>query len=163
MTINMQKQHSHIFAYEDFNPVVCQLRDQTPKLSVTFCIYFDTTLEQIWNTFAQPDAEGRNWSMNTGIFFRRMGFVDVSELIEPPPHKDREYVEAHLSGHIDPGCGDIAAGLLGENRTNRRMLAAYYVVKGPELLRVLIAEHYTFFKVARDRKQGGGVEAGDFD
>jgi hypothetical protein len=152
LTINMQKRHGQFFVFEDFNPVIYQLREQIPRPNITFCISFDTILEQMWNTFAQPDPEGPNRLMAAEVFYKPMGFVDVSELIEPPTDKDREYVEEHLSGTTDPGCRNIAAGLLDENRTNRRILAPYYVVKEPELLRVLMAEHYAFTRVACERK-----------
>jgi hypothetical protein len=86
-----------------------------------------------------------------------MGFVDVSELIEPLTDKDREYVKEHLSGATD---WRRDWQLLDKDRTNRRTLAPYYAVEEPDLLKVLMAEYRDFSRIARDQWQRGEIEAG---
>jgi hypothetical protein len=158
LRINMQKQHGSVFNYANFNPILYQLREQRPRLDITFHISFDTLLGREWNNeLALHAGRQPGWTPNDDDLYVPMGFANVTELIEPPTDKDREYVEAYLPECTDPGSRTIVGGLLDETSINRRLLAQHYVVKEPELLRVLMAKQYAVYKAARDRRERMGV------
>ncbi|KAF3003570.1 hypothetical protein E8E13_006425 [Curvularia kusanoi] len=144
LTIQLQKTvPDHLF-WADFSPIIIQLRRNLPKVNIRFMVSFDTLLERVW---CDPIWENYTEPGNVvGLPYEPMGFVDVSELIEPPTEGDFAYVEEHLSHDKSTYGRDIVRGLLDETAPLRRGLALHYVVKDPELLRVRIAEHYEVYK-----------------
>jgi hypothetical protein len=143
LTIRLQKKLSAHFSWADFSPIIVQLRRNLPKLKITFTVSFDTMLERdwydpIWENYTEPGNVQE-------LPYDPMGFVDVTELIQPPTVEDFAYVEEHLAGDKSTYGRDIVRGLLDETAALRRGLAPHYVVKDPELLRVRIMEHYDVY------------------
>jgi hypothetical protein len=143
LTIRLQKKVSTHLSWADFSPIIVQLRKNLPKLKITFTISFDTLLERVWY---DPIWENNTEPGNVQeLPYDPMGFVDVTELIQPPTVDDFTYVEIHIAGDMSTYGRDIVRGLLDETAALRRGLAMHYVVKDPELLRVRITEHYEVY------------------
>lgn len=143
LTIRLQKKVSAHFSWADFSPIIVQLRRNLPKLKITFTVSFDTMLERdwydpIWENYTEPGNVQE-------LPYDPMGFVDVTELIQPPTVEDFAYVEEHLAGDKTTYGRDIVRGLLDETAALRMGLAPHYVVKDPELLRVRIMDHYEVY------------------
>jgi|SRR5690242_17983136 len=144
LTICLQKQQNDRLCWGDFSPVLHQLRERFPKLRISLSISFDTMLarywsDPIWDNHIEPGNE-------EGLPYDPMGFVDVTELFQPPTQEDFEYVQEHLSHGAETGGLDILRGLLDEMAPQRRVLAVHYVVKEPALLRVRMLEHFEVYK-----------------
>jgi hypothetical protein len=156
LTINLQKRHPSVFSWSNFSPVVYQLREQKPKIHIELHVSFDALLKEKWDHGLSLNMEFLGWNPGDNDPYLPMGFVNLSELIEPPTDEDRKYVEEHLPGKTAVGSRDALRGLLDETPANRRLLAQYYVVKEPALLRVLMAEHYKIHELARKEGKNGG-------
>ncbi|KAF2031483.1 hypothetical protein EK21DRAFT_110853 [Setomelanomma holmii] len=146
LTINLQKSSRIHFVWTTFSPIIYRLRERKPQPRITLNISFDAVLEQQWNLDSY--LEGGDWTTRPmqELPYLPMGFVDMSELIEPPSDEDRAYVAEHCSELTETMGRDFIRGLLDETPANRRVLASAYVVKEPPLLRVLMAEHYETYK-----------------
>jgi hypothetical protein len=145
LAINMQKQYPRMFSWAIFSPILYQLREHMPRLQITFNISFDAILDHVWDEMFYIDNAHDD-------SYLPMGFVDLSDLIALPTDEDKRYVDEHMRGSRDVGARDIVRGLLDESPENRRLLAQHYVVKEPQLLRVLMAEHYEVYKRNRDAR-----------
>jgi hypothetical protein len=151
LTIQFQKRNRSVFVWADFSPILYQLRERNPKLRITFNISFDEILEHQWSVDSFLHEERGGWTTRAleDDSYLPMGFVDMSELVQPPDDDDRAYVEEHLLGSREIGSRDVVRGLLDETPTNRRVLARCYVVKEPPLLRMRMAEHFAIYKRAQ--------------
>lgn len=156
LTINLQKWGSSGFAWANFSPIIYQLRERNPKLCIKFKISFDVILEKKWDVDLVRSELQRKWVLRNveDDQYQPMGFVDMSELLEPPTDAERAYVEEHLPETRDVGSMDIVRGLLDETPANRRLLTQVYLVKEPALLRILMAEHYEMYKKRREEMLG---------
>lgn len=157
LSIRLQKRTNHHFSWADFSPILIQLRKNLPKLQVSFSISFDTLLERYWS-----DPIWENYTEPGNVVeepYDPMGFVDVTELIEPSTKEDVTYVQENLAENMETQGQDILRGLLDESAPQRRALALHYVVREPALLRVRIMEHYEVYKKMRDAE----VEQGSID
>jgi hypothetical protein len=141
LTINMQKTSTTQFAWPIFAPILIQIRKSKPNLHITFNISFDAILARSWNE--------EIWADPSGDAYHPMGFVDVTELVAPPTEEDRMYVREHGLSSKNMYTRDVVQGLLSETTANRRMLAVHYVVKEPQLLRVLMEEHYEIYETVK--------------
>lgn len=147
LAICLQKQGNDRFCWADFSPVLCELRERLPKLQISFSISFDTLLERYWS---DPMWDNHIEPGNVeGLPYDPMGFVDVTELIQPPTKEDFTYVKDYISDDKETRGQDIVRGLLDEMAPHRRALAMHYLVKEPALLRVRMLEHYEVYKRMR--------------
>jgi hypothetical protein len=146
LTINMQKLSATRFGWPVFTPILLQLRSSLPKLHITFNISFDDLLKPRWDDEAW-DLAGSTVPLNADEY-DPMGFVDITELFDSPSEGDKEYVEEHCRERKEVVGRDAMRGLVYEYAQDRRELAMHYVVKEPELLRVMIQEHYEISKRA---------------
>jgi hypothetical protein len=158
LTIELQKSNHNTFTWANFSPIVYYLREHHPKLDIRLHISFDQILKAKWEVLSLMDPVNGGWILQSDPYLP-MGFVDVTELIEPPTDEDREYVKEHLPGSTDVGARGIYRGLLDETPESRRLLALHYVVKEPALLRVLMEEHYEIYKRV-SRQDGARGELG---
>lgn len=147
LTINMQKYSASQFAWANFSPILYQLRDNLPKLTITFNISYDRLLEIYWHDTVWPQSEN-----TTEDDYEEMGYVEVSELIAAPSAEDKDYVEMYMKNEIRTKGIDAIEGMLSESAANRRVLGPHYVVKEPALLRVLMEEHWQVYKKFREEK-----------
>jgi hypothetical protein len=157
LTIELQKSITNAFAWANFSPIIYHLRSQTPKLrKIKLFISFDEILKSKWDVVSILDPVRGGWVLQSEPYLP-MGWVDVSELIAPPTDEDRAYVKEHVKGGgvEDVGNRDVVRGLLDETPESRRVLAPFYVVKEPSLLRVLMEEHYEVFKRVRGEREVG--------
>lgn len=144
LTINLQKHNNEQFSWAIFTPILSLLRERCSKSQVSLNISFDTLLEAYWS-----DPIWENTTEPGNVIeqpYDPMGFVDITELIEPPTAEDVAYVNEHCYGQLMTPGRDILRGLLDETASQRRTLAVNYVVKEPALLRVRIEEHYKAYK-----------------
>ena len=144
LTINLQKHNNEQFCWAIFTPILSSLRERSSKFQISLNISFDTLLEACWT-----DPIWENTTEPGNVIehpYNPMGFVDITELIEPPTAEDVAYVEEHCLGQLMIPGQDILRGLLDETASQRRALAVHYVVKEPALLRVRIKEHYEAYK-----------------
>ncbi|KAF3044490.1 hypothetical protein E8E11_003609 [Didymella keratinophila] len=144
LTINLQKHNNEQFCWAIFTPILASLRERSSKLQVSLNVSFDALLEAYWT-----DPIWENTTEPGNVIehpYDSMGFVDITELIEPPTAEDIAYVQEHCSGQLMTPGRDILRGLLDETASQRRALAVHYVVKEPSLLRVRIKEHYHAYK-----------------
>ncbi|KAF2631139.1 hypothetical protein BU25DRAFT_224969 [Macroventuria anomochaeta] len=147
LNIRLQKRANEHFCWGDFSPILIRLRERLPKLQIALSISFDTMLEEFWS-----DAIWENNTEPGNVVeepYDPMGFVDVTELIEPPTEEDTAYVQENLSGNLETWGQDILRGLLDETAPQKRALALHYAVKEPALLRVRMKEHYEVYKRMR--------------
>jgi hypothetical protein len=144
LTINLQKHNNEQFCWAIFTPILSSLRERSPKLQVSLNVSFDALLEAYWT---DPIWENATEPGNVIEHpYDPMGFVDITELIEPPTPEDIAYVQEHCSGQLMTPGQDILRGLLDETASQRRALAVHYVVQEPALLRVRIKEHYKAYR-----------------
>ncbi|KAH7062020.1 hypothetical protein BKA63DRAFT_573224 [Paraphoma chrysanthemicola] len=148
LTIKFQKRNRNSFAWANFSPILYRLRERNQRLRITFNVSFDNILEEHWSVDPFLHEGGGGWALRAveDEPYLPMGFVDMSELVDPPGDDDRAYVEEYLLGSREIGWRDVVRGLLDETPANRRVLAQCYVVKEPPLLRILMAEHYAVYK-----------------
>ncbi|KAF2736166.1 hypothetical protein EJ04DRAFT_511289 [Polyplosphaeria fusca] len=150
LEIRMQKRTPASLFTHDFGPVVYALREFHPGLKIAFSVSFDDFLEYIW---VEP-----HWSEEQ-VRFKRAGFTDASELLDPPSDEDRAYVAKYLPDHLRlqtmPNGRNIEEGLLDLNVKDRRALAKHYIVQEPQLLRMLLAEQWRVYQ-KMNRKTGEG-------
>ena len=145
LTINMQKHSCDQFFWANFSPIIYQLRSNLPKLQITFNVSFDKVLKHSWDS-PEWTSNGQNPKD-----YEPMGYVDVSELIEKPSQADVAYVDSHHVVKTTETKGrDAIRGLLAESHANRRHLGPYYVVKEPNLLRVLMQEHWEVYNQLKE-------------
>lgn len=140
LVVNLQRQDTTVFTWANFSPVLCELRARQPQLRIRVNVSFDELLRRCWN---DPSWIGENSP------YQSMGFVDVSDMFEPPTEDDRKYVDEYLPAERFTKVGSAVRGLLDETPAQRRVLGRHYVVTEPALLRVLIAEHYDMYKEQR--------------
>lgn len=149
LTINLQKLNNEQFAWAIFTPVLSLLRERSSKFQVSLNISFDALLEAYWS-----DPIWENTTEPGNVIehpYDPMGFVDITELMEPLTAADISYVKEHCSGQLMAPGRDILRGLLDETASQRRALAVYYVVRDPALLRVRIEQHYKAYKWIRTK------------
>lgn len=142
LTIQMQKYYDDRFSWMLFAPVVMSLRQQKPDLEFHFTVSFDAHLEKFWN---DP-----MWSRIPNIdmvdTYQPMGYIDMTELFDKPSQEDMDYVQEYLPDKLMPRGRSIRSGLLDAVPAERRSLGHLYVVKEPNLLRVLMEEHFEVYK-----------------
>lgn len=144
LTIQLQKRLNNRFSWACFSPILIQLRERFPKVKIVLRISFDTLLECFW-----ADPMWENFTEPGNVIeepYDPMGFVDVTELIEPPTEEDFAYVLENFPEQEETLGRDILRGLLDEKAPQRRVLALHYVAKEPALLRVRMMEHYGVYK-----------------
>lgn len=144
LTIQLQKRLNDRFSWACFSPILIRLRERFPRVKIVFKVSFDTLLERFWT-----DPMWENYTEPGNVVeepYDPMGFVDVTELIEPPTEDDLAYVLENFSEQGETIGRDILRGLLDEKVPQRRILALHYVVKEPALLRVRMVEHYGVYK-----------------
>jgi hypothetical protein len=153
LTINMQKHFNTSFGWHIYTPILLHLRSSLPNLHFTFNISFDDLLKPLWDSETW-DLAGSTVPLNESEY-DPMGYVDITELFQQPSKEDREYVAQHCQGRREVAGRDAMRGLVYENKQDRRMLAMHYVVKEPELLRVMVDEHYEVYRrVAEEMGEG---------
>ncbi|KAH7398257.1 hypothetical protein BKA66DRAFT_452721 [Pyrenochaeta sp. MPI-SDFR-AT-0127] len=150
LTINMQKYSATHFAWANFSPILYELREQLPRLTIAFNISYDVLLETSWYDTPWPFADDM-----TGNEYEEMGYVSIDELIAPPSEEDKNYVEMYVTREVGTKGRDAMAGMQGESSADRRILGPHYVVKEPALLRVLMNEHWQLYQRYRNERVGG--------
>jgi hypothetical protein len=149
LTIELQKTVANAFIWANFSPILYALRSRLSKLNISLLISFDELLKAKWEAWPPLDRSNRDTMTTTQPNpYLPMEWVDVSDLIAPPSEEDRVYVKEHMQGLgvEDVGARHAVRGLLDETPQSRRVLAGFYVVKEPALLRVLMEEHYEVWK-----------------
>lgn len=147
LRIYMKKTRDATLDTHDFGPVLYELRARRPGFKITFHLTFDTILKSYWDSPIWTVGE-------TSHQYEWMGYVNMSDLIEPPTDEDREYVDKYMYEYwedkVMPPNRSIKIGLLDESPVHRRTLARNYAVKEPALLRLHTAEHYKVYKSCRE-------------
>lgn len=149
LTIWMDKKKDDSLYTLDFGPVLYNLRARKSGFRFTFKLSFDSILREQWN---DP-----RWLLygQAAEPYQLMGYVDMSDLIDPPSEHDFTYVKEHLQdywrGRKMPLNRGIVMGLLDGSPEHRRGLAKLYAVKEPEILRCLMAEHFEVYKRIRGK------------
>lgn len=163
LTINMQKKVSSGFVWANFAPILYELRERIPKLRITFNVSLDVLLENKWNIDLAQSEQLREWIPRDTEDdpYLPMGYVDISDLTEPPTDEDRAYVKEHLPDTRDVGSNDPVRGLLDETPQYRRLLTKHYLVKEPALLRMLMAEQYEIYKRVRKEREERAAASGE--
>lgn len=168
LTINMQKAHDTSLFTLDFAPILYRLRDLRPNIILKFKISFDSILQASWNDpwWQQFNPQPINTyvsgpAQDVPERYEPMGFIDVSDLIEPPSEGDQKYVKETLGHRTMPTTRYVTSGLLSETPANRRALGRFYVVKESELLRVLMAEQYEVWKACKKGRAEKAEAGGD--
>jgi hypothetical protein len=158
LKIEMQKTCNILCSWANFSPILCQLREETPKLNIEFHVSFDKILRAQWEEYMVRDALDGEDASEDGSY-KPMGFANVSDFIASPTAEDREVAmlimgsSAGSGPWVDHTRVDITRGLLDETPEGRRQLAPFYIVKEPALARVLIAEHYEIYKRLRRERE----------
>lgn len=149
LTIRMNKTKDLSLQTGDFGPILYELRAQRPGFRVTFELSYDPILHTYWDDpiWAQFNGDAQSE-------YRPMGYVDMSDLMEPPTDEDwkhvQEYLKVYWEDRFMPTNRSIKRGLLDETPEHRRILAGMYAIKEPALLRCLMAEHYKVYKSYRE-------------
>jgi hypothetical protein len=152
LTINMQKPATTQFAWTVFSPILIQLRKSKPNVCITFNISFDNILERAWNDEIWDVGD------DTGdAEYQPMGFVDMSELVELPTHEDRAYVEEYGFDIRNMSTRLVVQGLLTQSTADKRRLAIHYVVREPQVLKVLMEKHYEVYKMVKKESEETAV------
>lgn len=148
LTLRMEKSRDLTLQTGDFGPILYDLRAQRPGFKITFELSYDYILKKHWDDPIWTQFNGDPQSE-----YHPMGYVDMSDLMEPPTDEDLRHVQEYLKIYWDdkfmPMNRSIERGLLDETPEHRRILAAMYAVKEPALLRCLMAEHYKVYKSYR--------------
>jgi hypothetical protein len=166
LTIKLQKQHDSFLVWQDFAPILFTLRSRFPNLQSRVEISFDAMLHAAWDDamWIDDDEDGP---------YQAMGFINVTHLFAPPSQADREYVAEYLAEtggeqtEKMPISPYITQGLLDVTAADRRLLGVHYVVKEPQLLRIMMQREFERFVRVRDegaegmRDVGAGVERAD--
>ena len=148
----MQKSHDSFLVWEDFAPILFTLRARFPALQTRVEMSFDDILRAAWEAAWFGDDEDGP--------YEAMGFIDVTHMFQPPSQEDREYVAEYLEEGEKtkmPTSPRITDGLLDCTAADRRFLGEHYVVKEPQLLRILMQENYEVYRT----KPVEGAERGD--
>jgi hypothetical protein len=153
LTINMQKPANTDITWTVFSPILIQLRKSKPNVCITFNISYDNMLERIWNMGAWADVGDED--------YEPMGFADVSELVGLPTHEDRAYMgdngfdisEISYSSIRSMPNRLVIQGLLPQSAPDRRRLAPHYLVREPQVLKVLIGEHYEVYRMVKKENE----------
>ncbi|KAF2268774.1 hypothetical protein CC78DRAFT_529752 [Lojkania enalia] len=148
LTIHMEKRANLSLKSVEFAPTLYILRSRSPPPDIQFCISFDVRLKELWDYPFWDDfyTESNPMPVSLARDYEPAGWIDMSELFGPATEEDRKYVEEYLPDRVMPEGRNVQTGLLDCSPDERRALAKHYVVSEPELLRVMMEEHYEFWK-----------------
>ena len=147
--VRLQKWYDDSLSWYAFAPVLHQLRHQKTNLDLKFTVSFDTVLKKSW--------ENPYWSRfprnANAAKYEAMGPIDVTEMVAKPTEQDEAHVKEYLADKVMPKGRSVGQGLLDLNVASRRELGYLYVVKEPELLRVLMWEHWEIYKRMEEKRR----------
>jgi hypothetical protein len=149
LSIRMNKQHPTQFCWMFLSPVLCMLRTRQPGLQFSFQVSFDDMLIEEWNNEYWEQVIGRPLEGE----YENSGFVDVSDAFGAATEVDRCYANEYLPHRIMPTGRDAIRGLFQELPAQRRMLGSLYFVSEPQLLKVLMDEHFEVYKECESKRQ----------
>ncbi|KAH9882079.1 hypothetical protein J1614_001251 [Plenodomus biglobosus] len=108
-------------------------------------------LKKAWDAHAFDD----------GINYQAPYQANGDVRVEPPSKQDKAHVEKYCARKLLEVNGrDAIKGLLHEEPYERGLLIPRYVVKEPELARVLMEDHYQVYKTQREMQTSGTMGTG---
>lgn len=157
LAVCVQKAYDAQLFAMDIGPVLHHLRTLRPRLTLSVHLSFDDHLQAVWDDDIDPLGD----SLENSVAYRKMGYVDVTDLFDPPTDEDRAYVDEYLPERTVVHSRSAIAGMLDETPANRRLLARHYAVKEPALFRVLMWEQFeVYMEYEEGRAQGDTAEGG---